>query len=146
MWEVRSSIVPARVVHGRSTDPEKLCLTASTPGSVRRSSQETTRGHGARKEQSSMDSRRCHRFFFRRWPPLQQQLLQREDHSCTGTAAMCCQVTYLLKLLCSNHLQLAMCFRPCLVSKKFTQYPSHRIFGHIHEALNVVEKITNYTI
>ena len=42
MWEVRSSIVPARVVHGRSTDPEKLCLTASTPGSVRWSSQEMT--------------------------------------------------------------------------------------------------------
>ena len=30
--------------------------------------------------------------------------------------------------------------------KKFTQYPSHRIFGHMHEILNVVEKITNYTV
>jgi len=28
----------------------------------------------------------------------------------------------------------------CLVSKKFPTYLSHRIFGHMHEALNVVEK------
>ena len=28
----------------------------------------------------------------------------------------------------------------------FLQYPSHRIFGHMHEALNVFEKITNYTV
>ena len=33
-----------------------------------------------------------------------------------------------------------------LVPKKFLQYPSHRIFEHMHEALNVVEKITNYTV
>jgi len=30
--------------------------------------------------------------------------------------------------------------RPCLVSKK------HRIFGHMHRVLNVVEKITNDTV
>ena len=47
-------------------------------------------------------------------------------------------------------LFVTLCFvyllRPCLVSKKIAQYPSHRIFGHMHEALNVVEKITNYTV
>ena len=36
--------------------------------------------------------------------------------------------------------------RLCLVPKKFAQYPSHQIFGHIYEALNAVEKITNYII
>ena len=30
---------------------------------------------------------------------------------------------------------------PCLVPKKFPQYPSHQIFGHMHIALNVVKKI-----
>ena len=30
--------------------------------------------------------------------------------------------------------------------KKFAQYPSHRIFGHMHKILNVIEKITNYTV
>ena len=29
--------------------------------------------------------------------------------------------------------------------QKITQYPSHQIFGHMHEALNTVKKITNYT-
>ena len=28
--------------------------------------------------------------------------------------------------------------RSCLVLKKFQDSPSHRIFGHMHEALNVV--------
>jgi len=37
-------------------------------------------------------------------------------------------------------------FRSCLVPEKFAQYPSHRIFGHMHGALNVVQKITNYTV
>ena len=30
--------------------------------------------------------------------------------------------------------------------KKFAQYLSHRIFGHMHEVLNAVEKITNYPV
>ena len=30
--------------------------------------------------------------------------------------------------------------RPCLVSKKFQNFSSHRIFGHIHGALNVILK------
>ena len=34
----------------------------------------------------------------------------------------------------------------CLVPKKFAQNPSHRMFRHMHGALNVVEKITNYTV
>ena len=29
---------------------------------------------------------------------------------------------------------------PCLVPKKFQDSLSHRIFGHMHETLNVVEK------
>ena len=33
-----------------------------------------------------------------------------------------------------------------IVLKNFIQYPSHRIFGHMYGTLNVVEKITNYTI
>jgi len=33
-----------------------------------------------------------------------------------------------------------------LVPKKFAQYPSQRIFEHIHETLNAVEKIINYTV
>ena len=36
--------------------------------------------------------------------------------------------------------------RPCLVSKNFQDFPSHRIFGHMHRTLNTVEKITNYTV
>ena len=32
--------------------------------------------------------------------------------------------------------------RPCLVLKKILQYPSYRIFGHIH----AVEKITSYSL
>ena len=35
--------------------------------------------------------------------------------------------------------------RPCLVPKKFQDFLSHRIFEHMHGALNAVEKITNYT-
>ena len=31
-------------------------------------------------------------------------------------------------------------FRPCLVPKNFQDSPSHRIFGHMHGALNVVLK------
>ena len=34
----------------------------------------------------------------------------------------------------------------CLVLTFFPQHPSYRIFGHIYGVLNVVEKITNYTI
>ena len=30
--------------------------------------------------------------------------------------------------------------RPCLVPKNFQDFPSHRIFGHMHKALNVVFK------
>ena len=30
--------------------------------------------------------------------------------------------------------------RPCLVPKNFQDSPSHRIFGHMHRALNVVLK------
>ena len=36
--------------------------------------------------------------------------------------------------------------RFCLVLKNFLHYLSHRIFGYIHEALNTVEKVTNYTV
>ena len=36
--------------------------------------------------------------------------------------------------------------RPSLVPKKILQYSSHQMFGHIHKALNAVEKITNYTV
>ena len=37
--------------------------------------------------------------------------------------------------------------KPRLVSKKkIVQYSSHRIFEHIHEVLNIVEKITNYIV
>ena len=36
--------------------------------------------------------------------------------------------------------------RPCLVPKIFLQYPSHRIFEHMYKALNIVEKIINYTV
>jgi len=36
--------------------------------------------------------------------------------------------------------------RPCLVPKKILEYPSHRMFRHMHEALNAVEKKTNYTV
>ena len=39
----------------------------------------------------------------------------------------------------------AMCHRPCLVPKKISTVPSH-LFGHMHGALNAVEKITNYTV
>ena len=28
--------------------------------------------------------------------------------------------------------------RPCLVSKKIQNFPSHQIFGHMHETFNVV--------
>ena len=31
-------------------------------------------------------------------------------------------------------------------SKKILQYPSHRMFEHIYGALNIVEKIINYTV
>jgi hypothetical protein len=34
--------------------------------------------------------------------------------------------------------------RPCLVPKNFQDSPSHRMFGYMHEVLNVDEK-TNYT-
>ena len=50
---------------------------------------------------------------------------------------------------CSCHASCAMYIlipRPCLGLKIFCQYPSHRIFGHMHEGLNAVEKITNYTV
>ena len=30
--------------------------------------------------------------------------------------------------------------------KKITQYPSHRIFGHMYKILNAIEKITNYIV
>ena len=36
--------------------------------------------------------------------------------------------------------------RGCLVPKIILQYPSHQIFRHMHETLNVVEKIINYTV
>jgi hypothetical protein len=35
--------------------------------------------------------------------------------------------------------------RPRLVSKNFQDFPLHRIFGHMHGALNIDEK-TNYTV
>jgi hypothetical protein len=31
-------------------------------------------------------------------------------------------------------------FRPCLVLKNFQDFPSHRMFGHMHRTLNVDEK------
>jgi hypothetical protein len=44
------------------------------------------------------------------------------------------------------HGSHAHIFRPPLDQKDpkiFAQYPSHRIFGRMHEALNVGKKITN---
>ena len=42
------------------------------------------------------------------------------------------------------------CLRPCLVHKKickiFLYSPSHRILRHMHEALNIDKKITNYIV
>ena len=32
------------------------------------------------------------------------------------------------------------------IPKNFLQYSSHRIFGHMHKVVNVMEKITNYTV
>ena len=37
-------------------------------------------------------------------------------------------------------------FKGVFSSQKNFYYSSHRIFEHIHEALNAVEKITNYTV
>ena len=37
-------------------------------------------------------------------------------------------------------LQLSEQQRPCLVLKNFQDFPSHRIFGHMHEVLNIVLK------
>ena len=36
--------------------------------------------------------------------------------------------------------KIANAFQVCLVPKNFIQYLSHRIFGHMYRALNVVEK------
>jgi hypothetical protein len=35
---------------------------------------------------------------------------------------------------------------PCLVFKKFQDFSSHRMFGHMHRVLNVDEKKTNYIV
>ena len=39
-------------------------------------------------------------------------------------------------------------YKPCFLfsSQKNFYYLSHRIFGYMHEVLNAVEKITNYTV
>jgi hypothetical protein len=37
-------------------------------------------------------------------------------------------------------------FRSLQTSKNFTRFSSHRIFRHMHGALNVGKKITNYTV
>ena len=46
--------------------------------------------------------------------------------------------------------QLVVVLSACLVgtpkSKKVLQYPSHRILRYVHEALNIGEKKTNYTV
>ena len=45
------------------------------------------------------------------------------------------------KIRCDENLKKLLIFwdelRPCLVSKNFQDFPSHRIFIHMHEALNV---------
>ena len=40
---------------------------------------------------------------------------------------------------CEAHLQFFLPVRPCLVRKNFQDFPSHRIFGHMHRALNMDE-------
>jgi hypothetical protein len=47
--------------------------------------------------------------------------------------------------LCRAIVLLQCIFRPRLVHKVFQDFPSHRMFGHMHETLNVDEK-TNYTV
>jgi hypothetical protein len=42
--------------------------------------------------------------------------------------------------------QVARLVRPCLVPKNFRDFSSHRMLGHIHGALNVDRKKTNYTV
>ena len=37
-------------------------------------------------------------------------------------------------------------FGPVQLVKKFLQYPSQRIFGYMHGALNAVEEKTNYIV
>jgi hypothetical protein len=57
---------------------------------------------------------------------------------CSSASSVICDTIYcfLEKIL----------IRPCLVSKNFQDFPSHRMFGHIHGTLNVDEKKTNYTV
>ena len=52
-----------------------------------------------------------------------------------------------VRLTTSGLWQLASSYRqPYAFTKFFLQYLSHRIFRHMHEVLNIVKKITNYTI
>ena len=47
----------------------------------------------------------------------------------------------------SNQVHVAsMCLGPVQFPKNFLQYLSHRIFEHMHKALNVVKKINNDTV
>jgi len=54
------------------------------------------------------------------------------------------------KTLMELHWKLPIIFldqlRPWLVPKFFLRYSSHRIFGHMHGALNAIEKIINYIV
>ena len=45
-----------------------------------------------------------------------------------------------------DELQREAYLGPAYFPKIFLQYLSHQIFKYMHEALNVVEKITNYTV
>ena len=45
-----------------------------------------------------------------------------------------------------DELQREAYLGPVYFPKNFLQYLSHQIFIYMHEALNVVEKITNYTV
>ena len=46
----------------------------------------------------------------------------------------------------SGMCQILATIRPYSVSKKFHDFSSHRIFGCMHEALNINKKITNCTV
>ena len=46
----------------------------------------------------------------------------------------------LLRVIRKDQVIAKLRIRPCLVFKKFQDFPSHRIFEHIHEVLNIVLK------
>ena len=52
----------------------------------------------------------------------------------------------LIYLIFSMHDNPILLIYTQAMQKKFIQYPSHRIFGYMHGALNAVEKIINYKV